>query len=55
MRRWAIINKDTNEEIIDLGWSQESYTQKDAENYALGRNLGIRDNERVAVVETDFS
>lgn len=54
MRRWAIINKRDDEEIVDLGWSSNSYTQKDAENYALRRNFGIRDNERVAVVENDF-
>jgi len=35
MRRWAIVNKRNEEEIVDLGWSSNSYTQKDAENYAL--------------------
>ena len=54
MRRWAIINKRDEDEILALGWSPNSHTQKDAENYALHRNFGIRDNERVAVVENDF-
>jgi len=54
MRRWAIINKRDNEEIVDLGWSVDSYTQKDAENYALRCKFGIRGNERVAVVETNL-
>ena len=54
MRRWAIINKKTNDEEVDLGWYPNSYTQQNAENYALRCNFGIRNNERVAVVETDF-
>lgn len=54
MRRWAIINKVDEEGIVDLGWSPDNYTQEDAENYALRCNYGIRGNERVAVVETDF-
>jgi len=65
MRRWAIINKRNEEEIVDLGWSSNSYTQKDAENYALHTQkdaenyalrckFGIRGNERVAVVETNL-
>jgi len=54
MRRWAIINKRNDEEIVNLGWSSNSYTQKDAENYALRCKFGIRGNERVAVVETNL-
>ena len=53
MRRWAIINKRTDEEEVDLGWHPNSYTQRNAENNALHRNFGIRENERVAVVEND--
>ena len=48
MRRWAIINKDTEKEIIDLGWFIDLITQRDMVGVALN------DNERVAVVETDF-
>ena len=53
MKRWAIINKRTDDEEVDLGWYKNSYTQRNAEDYALYRKFGIRENERVAVVETD--
>ena len=53
MRRWAIINKRTDDEEVDLGWYANSYTKRNAEDYALRCNFGIRENERVAVVEAD--
>ena len=53
MKRWAIVNS-LNEEQVDLGWFFDSYTQQDAEDYAIRGNFGIKNNEKVVAVEEDF-